>query len=394
MSPTAGSPTEIQVLTAPGRAAIASLSVTGVAAVDLIGAFFRPANGRPFARQALGRIVYGTWGPEPTGEQVVVARLEDAVEVHCHGGRQAIRQLVDDLTQHPQIVATVVPARPTLPKSAAVIEREAALALAVADTERTALCLLDQLQGALRRAVDEVERDVRGGDLAAATAALQELLTTWPLGARLTQPWRVVLVGPPNVGKSSLINAIMGYQRAIVFDEPGTTRDVLTARTAIDGWPVLLSDTAGLRAAADEVERQGVERTRAQLRTADCVVAVTSAGSERDGIDLVTAERPDALRVVNKIDLVADRMKVPFGHILTSAATGSGLDELLAAIGRRLVPRPPQFGAAVVFTERQQARLAESLMACQRKDVAAVIRSLAQLSSLQRILGLLFRLGN
>ena len=87
----------------------------------------------------------------------------------------------------------------------------------------------------------------RAADLQAAAARIREWLAWEDFGLHLTRPWNVVLAGRPNVGKSSLINALLGYTRSIVFDQPGTTRDVVTAATAIDGWPIELSDTAGLR---------------------------------------------------------------------------------------------------------------------------------------------------
>ncbi len=189
-----------------------------------------------------------------------------------------------------------------------------------------------------------------------------------------------MLAGPPNVGKSSLINALLGFQRAIVFDQPGTTRDVLTTRTAIDGWPVVLADTAGLRLATDDVEGQGITRAWEALRGADCVVAVMEVGQDRAWPAAAFAE--DALHVLNKVDVVADRSTLPQGPILTSAVTGLGLDELLAAISQQLVPQPPPAGGAVIFTARQRARLEQALAACQRPDGVALRASLAQLTSL------------
>jgi tRNA modification GTPase len=112
------------------------------------------------------------------------------------------------------------------------------------------------------------------------TAQLDALLRWSEFGRHLTQPWQVVLTGVPNVGKSSLINRLLGYSRSIVYAEPGTTRDVVTAATAFDGWPVELSDTAGLRDAAGEIEAAGVERARRHLATADlAIVFSTAAGS-------------------------------------------------------------------------------------------------------------------
>ena len=139
------------------------------------------------------------------------------------------------------------------------IRAAAQIALAEAPTARTAAVLLDQFHGALahvrfercwmpprRRLANGEQRSMRSSPIAA-----------WACISR--QPWRVVLAGRPNVGKSSLMNALVGFQRAIVCDLPGTTRDVVTATTAIDGWPIQLADTAGLRETRDEIESAGVD---------------------------------------------------------------------------------------------------------------------------------------
>ena len=104
-----------------------------------------------------------------------------------------------------------------------------------------------------------------------------------PLGRRLTAPWRVVVAGPPNVGKSSLVNALAGYQRSIVAPTPGTTRDVVTTRLAIDGWPVELADTAGVREATDALETQGVRLAREATAAADLCLWVLDASARLAG---------------------------------------------------------------------------------------------------------------
>ena len=154
----------------------------------------------------------------------------------------------------------------------------------------------------------------------------------------MTRPWRIVLTGEPNVGKSSLLNALLGYERSIVFDQPGTTRDALRAITAIDGWPVELFDTAGLRTPGDSLEAAGLERAREQLAAADCVLHVTDASQ------VATVEpRRGAILVGNKSDLIdgplcaAWQQRHP-GGILVSAKTGAGIDELCRILSGRLVP--------------------------------------------------------
>src|SRR5690606_34057111 len=140
--------------------------------------------------------------------------------------------------------------------------RAARQALERATTERVALVLLDQWQGALERQCESILARLRAGEVDVAAQQLERLSSTWQVGRWLTRPARIVLTGPPNVGKSSLVNRLVGYERAIVFDEPGTTRDVVTATTAIDGWPVVLGDTAGIRDATGELEQAGIALAR------------------------------------------------------------------------------------------------------------------------------------
>ncbi len=150
------------------------------------------------------------------------------------------------------------------------ITAEARIALAAAPTAKTARILLDQFHGTLREAIERVVSHCEAHDGERAITELRELQQRSRVGLHLCHPWRVVLAGTQNVGKSSLLNAIIGFARSIVFDSPGTTRDVLTAATAIDGWPVELADTAGLRAAGDDIERQGVARHGAPPRGPTC----------------------------------------------------------------------------------------------------------------------------
>src|SRR5204862_3686687 len=161
------------------------------------------------------------------------------------------------------------------------IAAQALLALAGARTERTATIFLDQYRGALRKDLTAIEHDLTHGNHDTAVRALNSLLARASLGLHLRQPWKVVIAGRPNDGKSSLMNAILGYQRSIVWHEPGTTRDVLTATTAIDGWPLELIDTAGLRVgravpadSADPIESEGIARARAQIAAADLTILV------------------------------------------------------------------------------------------------------------------------
>src|SRR5262249_15997807 len=149
------------------------------------------------------------------------------------------------------------------------LQVKASAALARATTVRTASILLDQMHGAFDAAVSAILAALDGeGPPSSAAQMLAELADRVPLGRHLTAPWRVVIAGAPNVGKSRLVKALAGYQRSVVSPTPGTTRDVVTVRLAI-GWPIELADTAGLRDESDALEGQGIELARSRLAEAD-----------------------------------------------------------------------------------------------------------------------------
>jgi tRNA modification GTPase len=229
--------------------------------------------------------------------------------------------------------------------------------------------LLDQLQGALRRELAEIAH-IAAVNAEEARNRLQALLDRSRLGLHLTTAWRIVLAGRPNVGKSSLINALLGYTRAIVFEQPGTTRDVVTATGAIDGWPVEFSDTAGLRDASDALEAAGIERARDRMAAADLLLLVFDRSQPWTGEDAALLARwPQAIVVYNKSDLpAAEGSDCPRG-IVVSALTRQGMDELLDGIARQLVPAPPAPGSAVPFTQRQVQLLRDACRLLERGEL-------------------------
>ena len=178
--------------------------------------------------------------------------------------------------------------------------------------------------------VDAVHREDAARRLAAARAQLEDVLARSRQGSLLRSGIHVVLAGAPNVGKSSLLNRLAGEERAIVTPIPGTTRDALREPIQIEGVPLIVVDTAGLRAASDMVEQLGIERTQRELERADLVLAVHEAGEPDAPFDDLPAgvQRID---VYNKIDL-APRFSAPAGGVAVSAKTGEGLDALRRAI--------------------------------------------------------------
>jgi len=370
-------------LTPPGRGAIASLRIEGPGALRALAAQFRPGRldradspeANP-AQNTLSRLealpadrpLLGRFGRAP-GEQVVLRRSGPReYEIHCHGGKAAVDAVEQTLLAQGGTRLDWqqwIHQKETDPTAA-----QARIALARARTERCAAILLDQYHGALAAAFGEIDQALAHGQHARARQLVEQLRSRARLGRHLVEPWRVVLCGRPNVGKSSLLNALLGYPRAIVHHQPGTTRDVLTARTAVEGWPVLLCDTAGLHTGGDAVEQAGVARARELLAAADLVVLVFDLAQPWSAEDTrLVQSRPDALLVHNKCDLPECAESVPGvasrpDGLRTSALRGDGLAGLLGAIARRLLPEVPEPGAPVPFAEEHFARLDVAARAC------------------------------
>jgi tRNA modification GTPase len=182
--------------------------------------------------------------------------------------------------------------------------------------------------------VDSLHRDDASSRLEHARAALDDLLARSRQGSILREGLHVVIAGRPNVGKSSLLNRLAGAERAIVTALPGTTRDLVREDIRVEGVPLHIVDTAGLRETSDEVERIGVERARDEIRKADVVLVVAEANSPDTGAVL-----PDGLpqgavhiRVLNKIDLAGKRAARDKDAVWLSAKTGEGIELLRQAL--------------------------------------------------------------
>jgi tRNA modification GTPase len=185
--------------------------------------------------------------------------------------------------------------------------------------------------------VDELHRDDAQERLAATRAALEAVFVRSRQGSLLREGLHVVIAGRPNVGKSSLLNRLAGAERAIVTPVAGTTRDLVREDVRIEGVPLHVVDTAGLRESADEIEKIGIERAWQEIRRADVVLAVVEAGGGGDGdipssFESALPAGAVRIRVVNKIDLAGmPPARLP-GEVRLSAKTGEGLDLLRAAL--------------------------------------------------------------
>ncbi len=350
------SPT-VAVWTPSGRGAVATVRVVGRIG-DCCNDLFHAANRRALSDLPLDRLCFGQWGGEPVEEDVVLCRDSDeSFEVHCHGGHAAVLRIASDLTRA-GCVRVDWPTQYQLANGVAStfvgLEREFAEALSQATTIRTAAWIVGQT-GRLPEAIAKLRDYMAFGKRDQFVAMLDGILRWSRFGSHLTQPWSVVLAGRPNVGKSSLINALVGYERSIVFDQPGTTRDVVTAETVFDGWPIRLSDTAGQRGSADELESSGISRAREALSVANCPVLVIDVSQPPHPDDFqLLRDWPEALIVAHKVDLADQWLdQLPPHSIRVSSLQRMGLTELSNEIVRRLIPELPPSDAVIPLTERQ-----------------------------------------
>lgn len=299
-------------------------------------------------------------GNAPVGESVVVCRTaEDRYELHCHGGHAASQAILNCLLDEGiQIQSAIESFAQTQTDP---IDTEATLELLKAKTLRTARILMDQKRGALRDALNQIDRALERADLPEAQRLAEELKSWNSVGRHLTTPFDVLLCGPPNVGKSSLLNRVLGYRRAIVHDQAGTTRDLLVEETSIEGWPVRIQDSAGIRTSGDPTEQLGVQRAIEASSSADLQLILVDPAEGWTGAHqgLLDCKPQKSMLVLTKADLRLPRPNsLPVCPALSvSAQTGEGIDELLEAIARGLVPVEPSENQAVLFTERLRLEL-------------------------------------
>ncbi|MEY4178862.1 MAG: tRNA modification GTPase MnmE [Planctomycetota bacterium] len=345
-------------LTPPGRGAVAVVGLRGPAAVTALASCFERVAQESVASIPVGRIVFGRWRSRASsaGEEVVVARVADADwEVHCHGGEAAVAAVMEALAAHGAMrcdEAAWCQGACQDPLAAAALK-----AWPNCLTERTSAWMAVQAGGALRRACLQIAAAISAADADKSIERLDTLIQRAPCGLRLAQPWQVALVGRPNAGKSSLINVLVGYERAIVSPIPGTTRDVVVATTAWQGWPLRFADTAGVRETDDGLEAAGIERSFASHAAADLTVHVADLSqpwtSEDDRMMASLSTRP-TLIVHNKLDLAATDVESALAGrppgVAVSAWTGAGLERLLDAVIQRLVPVPPAPEDAIPFS--------------------------------------------
>ncbi|MGE5561740.1 MAG: tRNA uridine-5-carboxymethylaminomethyl(34) synthesis GTPase MnmE [Bacillota bacterium] len=300
---------------------------------------------------------------------------EDIVEFQCHGGRAVVDAVLAALAgidglraaepgeftrrafENARIDLTEAEGLADLIEAETESQRKAALALADGGLRKQIAAWQERLLALSAEAerVIDYDEDDEGVDAALPRAceSLAAELRAWldrPRAEKLKEGVRVVLAGPPNSGKSSLLNVIAGEERAIVTAIPGTTRDHIEVPLSLGGVPLLLTDTAGLREAADEVEAIGVARAAMLAEAADVLLWLGAADE--------APRHPRTILVHSKADL-PDRSTAPDGAVAVSSVTGQGLAELLRTIesaARRLLPAED----AIALNRRQARHVAEA----------------------------------
>ncbi len=420
--------------TAPGAAAIAVLRVSGPAArmalervagslppprrlhlADLID----PASGEKIDR---GLVAYFAGPGSVTGE--------DLAEFHVHGGSAVIAALLQALAALPgyrlaepgeftrrgfengkldlsaaEGIADLIAAETAAQRRLALTQAEGGFAR-IADGWTIRLTrILAHLEAAIDFADEELPGDLFATVVAEAARLQAEIAHHLADGGRgeiLRHGLSVALVGPPNGGKSSLLNRLAGREAAIVSATAGTTRDVIEVRLDLSGYPVILADTAGLRDSDDPIEREGIQRARARAQAADLVVLVLDASAPQ------SLPETDCMIVLNKCDLAEPPAALSHDPdrtvVAVSALTGAGVDRLVAAIGavagHRLAGEAPlitraRHRSALEAAAGALARAAgSSEVALAAEDLRLALRSLGRITGrvdVEDLLDVIFR---
>ncbi len=332
-------------LTPSGAGAIAVVGLRGPTVWPKLSPFFQPARKAPVL-SSTPSLSFGKLCKDELGDEIVLKLqgndTHQEIELQLHGGPGIVKWCLD----FAQSLGCTLIDWPTW------LNDEMQCLLAQASTQRTAAILLDQCNAAILPSPPEGEGlGVRG------LQQIESILRWKDIGEHLTHPWKIALTGLPNAGKSSLLNAIVGYDRAITSPVPGTTRDLVKATIAWKGFLFEFIDTAGLHESTDAVESAGIERTLRGSQEADLVIWLADL---TEPLADPPAELIPHLIVGTKADLLSPDAN-SYTLYQVSAMTRQGLNDLLDTIYSRLIPEEPAPGQAIPVTSAQTAELTRLL---------------------------------
>lgn len=393
------------ISTAQGQGGIGVIRISGSDAVEIADSVFKNINGKSLKQLKGYTAAYGAVYRDNEKLDEAVALVfrephsytgENVVELSCHGGlyitKEVLRAVLDAGASPAQ--AGEFTKRAFLNGKLDLTEAESVMDIISAKSKSAARAALCVREGALRKRIDGVknellnltahlsawadypEEDIAGVDdemilsvCNKAESELNALLDTYDSGQAVKQGIDTVIAGRPNVGKSTLMNLLSGYEKSIVTDIPGTTRDIVED-TVIAGSVILrLSDTAGIRSTDDRVEQIGVDRAKKRLEQCGLLLAVfdNSSPLTEDDFDLIkAAEDVPSIAVLNKNDLPSQlnitNIKSVFNNIVyISASTGEGKDELIQTIEEIAGTQKLNPGEGILSNERQRSNAVNAL---------------------------------
>ncbi|MGM9614830.1 MAG: tRNA uridine-5-carboxymethylaminomethyl(34) synthesis GTPase MnmE [Oscillospiraceae bacterium] len=380
--------------------AIGIVRISGPDTLTVLDRVFTPLSGKPMSERPDRKLILGSL-TAPTGAVLdvclaTVSRAphsytgEDTAELQCHGSPVVLRQALEALfaAGARQARAGEFTRRAFLNGRMDLTQAEAVIDLIDAQTPRAAENAAGQISGAISRRTDAIydeltavcshyhavldypDEDIEPFELAAYRAVLdtaadrlRDLGDTFRRGSVLKNGVSCAILGRPNVGKSSLLNRLVGYDRAIVTDIPGTTRDTIEDKAVLGGVLLRLTDTAGLRDTDDPVERLGVQRSRSAADSAELVLAVFDGSApltaEDEAVMAAAGNAPHALFLKNKSDLPS--AWVMDGALSLSTVTGEGLSALEDAVAALYPPDTATPAGELLTNPRQADAVARAL---------------------------------
>jgi tRNA modification GTPase len=363
------------VSTPPGEGGIGIIRMSGKDAVAIAATVFKPRKDKRLASEASHTLHYGHVVDPDAGEVVDEALVglmrapttytrEDVVEINCHGGMMPLWRTMNlliaagarqaepgeftkraflngrlDLSQA-EAVMDIIRAKTDLSHKAANELLLGGLSTEISGLRNRLISIVASVEAGIDFPEEDIETETGlplAEDVSRALGEIEGLLSNVTYGRIVRDGFATAIVGRPNVGKSSLLNALLKQDRAIVTEIPGTTRDVLEEYLNMDGVPLRILDTAGIRHSHDAVEKEGIRRSLAAIASADLVIVVLDGSqplTPEDGRVLHELRGKNAIAVINKSDLLRklEQLDLPGTQVPVSCRTGAGLDELRRSI--------------------------------------------------------------